>query len=412
MSKCILFLSLISLISSKYIVLPFKTTRPFGNKTNFYAIHSPIDYIKSITSLSQYTPVSVGSPSQTVNFFISFSEPYFLYGNGICSNEAMSFYRQEVSKSFVNDTCFNKYSIYLDNPCYINESFTFYNDLYLKSNQTIDSVRLLYSKENRDIRGEVLKGFCGFIGLSVSIPNGYKDKIETFVDNMKGRKYIKRYFFTYHYFRGNDKVLNYYTSKYSSKYSQYDGVFILGEKPDEYDNEHYSSSQMISTNTFNNGKTTFWGVKIDKIVAKSSKFEYFAIKDERAYFDDQVLYIVASTNFFDRIKLNYFNKLINDKVCFEDVYTKDEIDLYNVIYCNKNKISMKDFEDFPSLYFYNNDLEFTFTFEYSELFDESKDRIFFKILQGQSISGWQFGKMFLDKYQFAFDYSQKTINFL
>ena len=69
-------------------------------------------------------------------------------------------------------------------------------------------------------------------------------------------------------------------------------------------------------------------------------------------------------------------------------------------------------KEFPSLYFYNRELNYTFELDYNDLFKKIGDNYFFLIIFDQMIINiWKIGKPFLKKYQMTFDIDSKTINF-
>ena len=75
--------------------------------------------------------------------------------------------------------------------------------------------------------------------------------------------------------------------------------------------------------------------------------------------------------------------------------------LYTV--CNKN-VNIKNF---PDLIFQSENLKYNFTFNYSELFMEYKEKYYFLIVFKRYKDGWCLGEIFFKKYQIVFDKDKK-----
>ena len=66
----------------------------------------------------------------------------------------------------------------------------------------------------------------------------------------------------------------------------------------------------------------------------------------------------------------------------------------------------------PTLYFYHLKYNFTFSFNYKELFQNLYNKQFYLITSSKNNEEyWTFGKLFMKKYQFIFNSEKKTINF-
>ena len=74
----------------------------------------------------------------------------------------------------------------------------------------------------------------------------------------------------------------------------------------------------------------------------------------------------------------------------------------------------KDIGNFPTIFFYHQDFNFTFELTYNDLFQIKNGEIFFLIIKNKNNFNqdlWKMGKIFLKKYQFSFNQDSKTINF-
>ena len=82
-----------------------------------------------------------------------------------------------------------------------------------------------------------------------------------------------------------------------------------------------------------------------------------------------------------------------------------------IIFCDKKILEI--ISEFPKISFSHDELDFIFELTYKDLFIEYNNRILFLVVYnsyGQNI--WHFGKIFMKKYPFVFDYDKKTISFV
>ena len=87
--------------------------------------------------------------------------------------------------------------------------------------------------------------------------------------------------------------------------------------------------------------------------------------------------------------------------------------LLNIIFCYKNKISINEIKSFPTLFFKHVNLNQIFEFNYKDVFQETKNFYVFKIMLDENNKRfWNFGRPFLKKYQFIFDNDQKTLTYI
>ena len=102
----------------------------------------------------------------------------------------------------------------------------------------------------------------------------------------------------------------------------------------------------------------------------------------------------------------YFQKLIDKKMCFEN-FVKNNNNTYYYI-CDKN-INIKDF---PSLNFYNHEMNIFFNLTYNDLFIEKNNQIYFLIVFSKiEKRDWVLGRTFMKKYQFIYDLNRKLFGF-
>ena len=148
----------------------------------------------------------------------------------------------------------------------------------------------------------------------------------------------------------------------------------------------------------------FWSLHPDKIYFSSDK-EIFNITSNLICTLEYNLGVIYGTDiYFNLIKEHFFNKLINENKCHEEVVNS----IYTVFYCDNKKY----IEKFPSLNFYLRQLLYTFNLDYNDLFIEKNGKYFFNVIFDKNNKiQWKLGKPFLKKYVFFYDYNSKTIGF-
>ena len=85
---------------------------------------------------------------------------------------------------------------------------------------------------------------------------------------------------------------------------------------------------------------------------------------------------------------------------------------YFAIECDKEKFGKKDMEKFPILSLVSVSFQKEFTFDYKDLFTETKYKYFFNIIFNIYITEkWVLGKPFLRKYPMIINYNLQTISY-
>ena len=173
-----------------------------------------------------------------------------------------------------------------------------------------------------------------------------------------------------------------------------EGEIIIGGYPHEYDKE-YDISKFKNTKAEKRGAQVYWDLKFQYYLTDKQDF-----RNCHAQFDISFGFIKA--NFI------YKNYLINEFFQFKNNCFKNNNNNYDYFICNSNeKIS-----DFPKLILFNKDLNYTFEFNYKDLFIQKDNQLYFLIVfekKSQSIEYWISGKPFFKKYQLVFESDRKLM---
>ena len=136
--------------------------------------------------------------------------------------------------------------------------------------------------------------------------------------------------------------------------------------------------------------------------------------DKKLYIDLSINYdyIISPKEYFDKIIIPYFIPFLENKKCKLNEI-KNNIYIQEIIVCNKKSFLEQDIKNFPTIYFYHQDFNFTFELTYNDLFETRNDEVYFLIIKNKNNFNqdlWRMGKIFLKKYKFSFNQDSKTIN--
>ena len=186
-----------------------------------------------------------------------------------------------------------------------------------------------------------------------------------------------------------------------------EGNLFIGNLPDEimnFDNENFRTTKTINQNNY-----LFWGIQFDNISMNNEK-----IKDSNTVFFSYEFGLIIATKMSEEIiSKNLFGLNNNNNNCNMEEFTISEELFgeckYNSYYCDLNT----NIKNFPPLEFYNKDLNYTFKFDYNDLFVKSNNRYQFLIIfeQYEKTNRWKFGNIFFKKFLMVFDQDKKQIGF-
>ena len=112
-------------------------------------------------------------------------------------------------------------------------------------------------------------------------------------------------------------------------------------------------------------------------------------------------FIFGTNEYFGLIEELFFKKYINEQICHKKVHKYKNIIYYFICYINGNKVREIFFNNFPSLTFYQKQMNYNFTLDAKDLFTIIPDnnRILFNIGFTNNSKIWILGKPFFKKYQ-------------
>jgi len=387
----IIFFSLYNPTKS-YIILPFK-------------IHNPNDY-SNITKLFNelldnklIITLPFGSQKTNMDFYASMNE-YIYYLEKCPKDNIDNNYINPTSYDFSESETFNNktkmFAITQLKKCYLGEDKIYlYEDINFSS---IKEIPLMFyygsNDEKLDINDKNDKLF-GHIGFKLGNAPFRLYEYEDFISVLKKNKLINSYTWYIHYFDEKNKINN------------FDGAIILDilnskffsdfpylKKEDDYNTINVKDLEHILAWTFNFDKIYY--------TYNDTKYEIEILLSGIAFETD---FIHCPEVYFESIKKNFFNKLIDDNIC----YLIEE--RYYYIYCEKSNFE-KYKKNFPSLFFKSFELNKTYMLNSDELFKDCGNYYFFMIIRPKyGYKVWTLGKIFMKKNYFYFDNNKKLIGY-
>jgi len=347
---------------------------------SFEKICNSENYSMNLINNNIYSNISLGSPMQTIPFYFSFNSNLFIIKDKIIGG----FFNEETSKSLSKNNE-REFILHFEGTTYYGyyetENFLFKNNKNkkIKVNNLIFSLSNNYNSSNSIKTNELIKNFS-IIGLKLSNYRGANDK-ESFIMQLKDKKILDTYSYSF---------------EYESKEK---GSFYLGYNINQFDN-NYQMSNYIYTKVEYDRNNFEWKINFEKVNYSENNSEPIF---KGGIFNINIGGIIGNFKYKEFIYENVFNKYLKENICFEEII----YDEYLIIYCNKNF----NIKEFPNIVFYHKNMNYSFVFDYNDLFTENNDKIYFNVFFNIKFSSfyWIFGEIFFRKYQIIFDQDRQLI---
>ena len=350
---------------------------PFEKISNFK------NYTLNLINNNIYSNITLGSPSQKIPVYFTFESNFFIIKNksiGGIFNEKLS---KTLSKNL--DLDFNcKFEGIFYNGYYKNDNFLInnYKDEKIKINNLIFGLSNYYTIINSNKTNENYKNLS-IIGLKLDNERGVINE-KNFIKQLKDKGILETYSFTFVYDSNNK------------------GILYLGCCINNFD-EDYHLSDYRYTKVNIDRKYFEWKIKFDR-VNYSNNFSESIFKE--AIFNINLGGIIGNFKYKEYIYETIFNKYFKEKICLEEKI----FDEYVAIYCDNKNFNIKKF---PKIEFYHKKMNYSFIFDFNDLFTENENKIYFNVFFNEKFNNfqWIFGEIFLRKYQIVFNQEQKLIGF-
>ena len=362
-------------------------------------------FINNLLQINLYSKISIGEKNNEIMLLLTNSHPYFaltplhlINKNGIYNTN----YNYRESHSFKNISYPGEYIIESKDDIKAKETFKLpffnYNENNYKD-RTINDLDIILGINEQYNNKPYYVNFG--LELIMNSKNNYKQEYNL-IYQLKSRKLIDDYYITY-IFDNNENLYNLEELINST------GKIIIGDLPNYFKNTDFSKYQLLSTYSYRyESSLSLWTIKFNEIYYKYGDRTYTE-NSKLANLNINDFMIVAPLSYMYNIKSIYFNNYVKENICH--LYTDNGYETY---YFDKSEyFTLSKLKSFPSLYFKNNELQYTFELNYKDLFIEKNGKYWFLIAFPtiNRTSQWYFGRIFLKKYNLFFNYDTKTISF-
>ena len=230
-------------------------------------------------------------------------------------------------------------------------------------------------------------GVSGTLGFKLNEEEDNEIIEYNFINQLKKAKAIKDYYFTIQY-------LNYTY-----------GNIIIGDLPGNYDKK-YKNLEYRDTYIVEPNSPRSWNIQFDSIYTKfSDEKNINDLGKFIGYFRIDLGVTIGSEEYRKEFMDNFMNEQIDKGICEEKF-----VIYYYTYYCNDNV----DFSKMKNLYFFNKELNYSFEFNYKDLFFYNKlDNKYYFLIEFEKNTNknnrWLLGEFFFKKYQLIFNQDKKKI---
>ena len=420
----IIFITILSYISSSILVLPFKTYNPLitkdENLLKLIKNSNDSEIIKTIIQNLIYITLDIGKidiknkiTSQKIDFFLNMDN-YEFYINML---DKIYF---DPEREFYPDLQYNNFTLLKS---IIN--FTYYNISLSKSSfdpkypmDDLEDLNLLNETINLSIKNKSIN------------EKAEKKDIRIFISYKDSLKYDHRPGLLGLYFRNKfisdlkDKVSlksNDWIIKYTDCENE-EGELIIGGLPHEFDSQHFNEDNLRNSKVYiEDNMHPIWSLKFIKsfiISNEDSVLNEINLEINKiSSFKIDEFFILGTDEYYNIIQKIFFNEYIEKGICQKQTHKKSRYvkDYYHFMcYFNRDNQKRDNFlKNFPSLKFYQNEMNYNFTLNSTDLFTIIPDnnRVLFNVEFLEGYDNWVFGKSFFKKYQLIFDDDANIIKF-
>ena len=385
------------LLFSKQVVIPFKQLFSYQNSK----IYNSTLFLEDNLIFTSFTELNIGQIPQKI--FSYFSQnitdiSFHLDCNNYFFNEYDYFPFNSDSYEIINETNFNQGDKNIKKYL-IKDYIELYEDMNLNKKEKF---KILYNYDFQENSKEKDK-YCFEIGFPIN-KNLNKIDSSTFIQQLKSNNIIDNYQIS----------LLFNSSK--------EGLYILGNLPHIVNPVNFKEFQLISTYSIPNNPLYQFQILFDEIFLINNNKIF--LSSNKIFFNLDLGLILGTKDYFDEINKIFFNEYYKNKICksemirknvYDSEYSRIRLKNYEVISCLKNGESDQYYFNvklFPAIYFFHREMNFTFVFDYKDLFEEKNGIYYFKILNPMNENKeWQFGKLFFEKYTTTFDIDSRKIYF-
>ena len=406
------------LISSDYISIPFKKYHSSFNIPN-----ANDRFIKEYLNNNIYTYLQISEPKQNISAIINIFEFELLMKNvnKLPLDNLNSLFSKEASSTFTIIS--EKGDIHFPQSKFAKDSFNFCvnydtNNRKCKFYKNDGNINLIYSEddefegdEENKIKSKTKK--YTYIEIGLNFKSYYNLDKYSLLTNLIKNHYITNNNWFIHFYNKNNNNNNNENESYNDNNDE--GILVFGIDPVEFFDSKYHKDKVYSCQGVNNDYDykNNWSIIFNELKQKTLKpdnKEFIIHKNFQGVINFNYDVIVGNNQYNEIISKTFFLPYITKDICQKKL-AKNK---FYYFVCNSISLSFNEIkENFPILYFKQNEFDYVFELTAHDLFVQIGDKIFFLIVfnKNNPTSSFLLGNIFLKKYFFSFDNNLKTILF-
>lgn len=412
----VIFVFNVILISNDYISIPFKKCHASMN------IPTPYDkFIKDYLNNNIYMNLLISEPKQNISAKINTLEFELIMKNvyKLPFENLNSYFSRETSSTF--KIISEKADKHFPNSKYVKDLFNFCINYDINKKECsyykkYENINFLYSEED-EVQGEEklpqlneTKNTYFEIGLNFKSFYNFDKNKYSLLTNLVANKFITNNNWFIHF---NDEEKD--NNEKESNNKNDEGVLVFGIDPIEFFGNKYNKENIFSCQGINKNYDykNNWSIIFNELKQKTLKPDNKDIIIEKNFqgvinFNYDV--IVGNNHYMEIITNTFFLPYITKDICQKKLANNK----FYYFSCKSISLSFNEIkENFPILYFKQNEFDFIFELRHHDLFIQIGDQIFFLIVfnKNNPTSSFLLGNVFLKKYFFSFDYNSQKIMF-
>ena len=360
MKKIIILFFFSYIISLNYLNIPFEI------KQNSFSLSN--NFISLLLNNEIYSEFSLGTPSQIIKGYYHFLE----IRSYVCDKKINGIFNEELSSTFKKEETERYY----------------YNQPYTRGFESNDILTI-----NSNNKKFIIENFS----FSLATTLVENTTIREFNIGLKQNEFAILDNFTFFQQLKNNSLISsrVFSFNYNTK------KFLIGNYPHEIDNKKYDKIYLRWGKIDILQRFSSWGYKWDVIYYnnKNNLDTYLGCN-----FNINIKGIIISNHYQNFLNNNFFDKYVKENKCaFQSLFF--DKDYYYSYICDDDI----DLNNFPILYFYSLEMDFSFNFTTKDLFLKEKNKLYCLLLFLQGNNKWILGEVFFKKYQLIFDLDKSIL---
>ena len=410
----IIFIFNISFILNDYISIPFRNYQINNNM-----ISADNKFINDYLYNNIYINMQISQPSKNIIAKINSLEFELLMKNtSEYSFENLNTnYSKEKSSTF--SIISEKGDNHFPNSKYIKEKFNFCIKYDINTKKCImtknfDNIILIYTEEDESEEEEKKSSKSLYIEIGLNFKSYYynnKNK-NSLLTNLINNNYINNQNWFIHFFnKGNCNNKD----KENIIENNDEGILVFGIEPIDFFGNKYNKDNIVSCQGINTDYDyqNNWSIIFQEVKQKTLKQDNKDViiqNNLQGVINFNYNIIVGNNHYMDVITNTFFLTYITGGVCKKQLANNK----FYYFVCNSQYLNLNEIkENFPSLYFKQNEFNYTFELTSQDLFIQIGQQIFFLVVfnKNNPTKSFLLGKIFLKKYFFSFDNKSEKILF-